>query len=243
MTISKDVNLEQLVETCKTCSLAHLCLPRGLSKDDMGKLDNLIKRKILVNPKEHLYRTGDPFRGLFAVRSGAFKAYRIDEQGSSQIASFYLPGEMMGFEALHLNQYSLSVVALNTSRVCQIPLHNLLLLSQSLTSLQRQLLNFMSQAMTQLMNRPTVGNAEQRLAVFLLDISNRYHQQGLSAQKFYLPMSRQDMASYLNLAAETVSRGLWWLQKQDYISINHRLINIVDLVKLQSLAFNTSSSS
>ncbi len=219
--------------SCETCSLAKLCLPLGLSEDQMKTMDTLITAQHTFERGEVLCHEGKPFANLFAVRSGSFKAYRSTADGNEEVLGFYLPGEIIGFRAIYNHAYTSSVAALETSSVCEIPFEKLLQYSAEMPELQEQLFALMSQGMS--FDRVTSRNrtAEETVAAFLLNLSARFSRRGLSATHFILSMSRHDIANYLGLAPETVSRVLTKFQEEALIHVSRRDVELIDLRQLQ----------
>jgi CRP/FNR family transcriptional regulator len=232
------LNIADIKASCSSCSLTELCLPHGMSGDDVDALDQIIKRQQPYQPRQHVFRAGDPCNSLFAVRSGALKSYCTTEDGDEQVLGFTLPGELVGLDGLHSGIYASSSIALETASVCELPYDRLEELCHTLPGLNRQLMRVVSkeittdQRMLLLLGKRT---AEERLAAFLLSLSSRYQSRGLSATAFNLPMSRQDIGNYLGLAIETVSRLFAHFQKGGLLTVNRRQIVLVDIVSLRAL--------
>lgn len=235
---SRTLNLEELKVSCKNCSLADLCLPHGMNDDEMTKLDTIVIHHQPFQPGQHLFRPGDKSRALFALRSGALMSYCITADGEEQVLGFTLPGELTGMDGLSGDSYASASVALETSSICELPFHKLEGLCNELPGLHRQMMCVMAreitndQHMLMLLGKRT---AEERLASFLLSLSTRYHQRGLSATEFNLPMSRQDIGNYLGLAIETVSRLFAHFQEKKLLQVNRRRVVIIDLDRIKAM--------
>lgn len=235
----KIVTIASLKAACKDCNLRELCLPLGLSEDDIGRLDATIKRRRTVRKGEALYRSGDALRSLFAVRRGAFKTSGIMEDGRVHVTGFFLPGEILGLDAITADCHPCTAEALETSDVCEIPYDRLEELGQRVPGLQHQLLRVMSreiardEQMLVMLGRMT---AEERLASFLVSLSRRQSRLGLSGTDLSLAMSRQDLGYYLGLALETVSRLFSRFQEQQLIEVIGRQVRLLDLPQLDALA-------
>jgi CRP/FNR family transcriptional regulator, anaerobic regulatory protein len=221
--------------SCKNCSLSKLCLPIGLNNEEMDTVNAIIKKRVTLKRGETLYKKNDLFRALFAIRSGSFKALTTQHADQEQITAFYLPGELMGFEAIYEKRYHSTMVALETSSVCEIPFADLLKLSAEIPSLQQQLLSLMSHKMAPDHFININSSAETRVATFLLSLSARFKQRGLSASVFNLSMSRHDIGNYLGLATETTSRVFTNLQQQGILSVERREITINNFRHLQEI--------
>jgi CRP/FNR family transcriptional regulator, anaerobic regulatory protein len=235
----KIITIASLKAACKDCNLRELCLPLGLSESDVVQLDAAIKRRRTVRKSETLYRSGDPLRSLFAVRRGAFKTSGIMEDGRIHVTGFFLPGEILGFDAITADRHPCTAEALETSDVCEIPYDRLEELGQQVPGLQHQLLKVMSreiardEQMLVMLGRMT---AEERLASFLVSLSRRQSRLGLSETDLSLAMSRQDLGYYLGLALETVSRLFSRFQEQQLIEVIGRQVRLLDLPQLDALA-------
>ncbi len=228
---------------CKTCSLNPLCLPVSLSFGDMDQLDSIIQRGRPIAKGQFLFRQGDPMNSVYAVRTGTLKTFALSRAGEEQITGFHLPSEMIGLSSYGVQHHQVSARALETTNVCEIPLRQLDELSMALPELRRQLMRVMSreirddQQMMMLLSKKT---AEERLASFLLSLSQRFRRRGYSETIFRLTMSRADMANYLGLAVETVSRLFTRFQnvgliemagsaKEVHIEDHHKLCDIASL--------------
>lgn len=233
------VDLAHLKVACKDCNLFQLCLPVGISADDLERLDKIIKRRRPVKRGEHLFQVGDPFQAIYAVRSGSIKTYTPTEDGGEQVTGFHLPGEILGLDAINSETHPCAARALETTSICEIPFNRLEELSHHVPSLQHQILKVMSKeismdhSLLMLLGRKT---ADERLASFLLSLSNRYQQRGFSATEFNLSMSRNDIGNFLGLAVETVSRLFSRFHEEGLLEVRRKYINLLDRERLQRLA-------
>ena len=229
------VSLRDIKVACQACSLNEICLPVGMEPDDLSQLDAIIDRKQPVSRGDHLFRTGDNFRCLYAVRSGSLKTYATSEDGSEQVMGFHLPGELVGLDAIADNRHPLSAKALETTSLCEIPFSDLESLSSQLPSLQHQMLRVMSQEIRDdEQNMVILGqkSAEERLAAFLISLSDRFQKRGFSPNQFNLSMSRGDIGNYLGLALETVSRLFSRFQNEGLLRVDRKHIELLDRDKL-----------
>ncbi len=222
--------------SCGNCRLNTICLPISLHIDDIDKLNNIVQRGKPLQRGDYLYRANDPFDSVFAIRSGAVKAMTISDNGEEQVTGFYLPGEVVGMDGIADNRYTNSVIALETSSVCEIPFNRMEELSLQIPNLQRHFFQLMSREITQdqqIITLLSKSSAEERIAALLLSISSRNSRRQLSSTAFRLPMSRTDIGNYLGLTIETVSRIFTRLQKQDVIKVDKKevLINNMDLLR------------
>ncbi|MEE3191455.1 MAG: fumarate/nitrate reduction transcriptional regulator Fnr [Pseudomonadota bacterium] len=220
--------------TCKDCSLAELCLPRGLSLDDMERFEAMVDQRPAMARGKILYQTGDVFTGLYAVKSGSFKTTISASDGEDQITGFYLPGELFGFDGFDDN-HSCSAISLEHSSACELPLSSIDQLVVKIPNLRRELDRLMAREITadqSMLLQLSRRTAEQRLAAFIVSLSTRFRQRGFSGTEFSLSMSRHDIANYLGLAAETVSRLFRRFNEKHLASANGRTIIIQDFEAL-----------
>ena len=233
------VSIASLKIACKNCSLRELCLPLGIGDADMQQLESVITRRRTVKKGERLYRAGDPLRSLYAVRRGTFKTAGLMEDGRVHVTGFFLPGELLGFDAITADRHPCDAEALENSDVCEIPYDKLEELAQQVPGLQHQLLKIMSREIVRdeqllvLLGRMT---AEERLASCLLSFSRRQARIGLSETDLNLAMSRQDLGYYLGLAIETVSRLFSRFQDEGLIEARGRQVRLHDLARLHAVA-------
>ena len=223
---------------CASCALQGICLAGGLSGKELARFDQIAMRKRKVNRGAALYRNGDIFETLHAVRSGAFKSVGISREGNEKITGFHLPGEMLGLEAISPGRHAYDVVALEDSEVCVIAFAELEALAASMPALQRQLFRALSSDISRdqgLMLLLGSMSAEQRLAAFLLSLSRRYQRLGFSANRFVLRMTRDELGNYLGITLETVSRLMSRFQREGLVSVRQREIELNDAGRLMEL--------
>ena len=225
--------------SCGNCRLNAICLPLALENEDIEQLDNIIQRSKPIQKNQHLYREGDEFQSVFAVRSGTLKAYKTTDDGREQVTGFYFPGEILGMDGISNNTHASSAKSLETAAVCEIPFSSLEKLSTLMPSLQRHFFQLMSREITedqQLITLLSKNSADERVASLMLSISTRNARRKLSATQFRLPMSRVDIGNYLGLTVETVSRVFSRMQKLELLRVDNKEIEILDTEGLQELA-------
>jgi len=230
--------------SCEKCNLSELCLPRGLGREDLEKLDEIAKRTRPLHKGDVLFRNGDEFKALYAVRSGCIKITTSSEAGEEQVLGFYLPGEIVGLDGVDNKKHSCSAVALETSSLCGFPYTNLTDICRRIPALNEQLYSILGRELSyenQLLLTITKKNAEERMATFLISLSTRYQRLGYSSTEFKLSMSRSEIGNYLGMTIETVSRTLSNFQKQDLIKIEHKHIRIKELDTLKTLCHTGSN--
>ena len=232
------MNAPMNIQTCGNCGLATMCLPLALTQPEMTQLDGIIKKSTPYRRGESIFRQGDTFTSIYAVRAGMVKSTVINARGEEQITGFYFPGELIGLNSLHEVFYSGTSIALETVSVCEIPFVKLDELSALLPELRRQLMRQMSQEISDEQNMMLVlakTSAEEKLGNFLIRLSLRFKRLGFSATQFRLTMSRVDIGNYLGLAVETVSRTLTKLQQRGVIKVEGKEVAILDMEGLACL--------
>jgi CRP/FNR family transcriptional regulator len=245
MSESNVLDLTQLRLGCAHCSLQQLCLPAGIASSDLPRLEEIVRRKRPIQRGERLFRIGQDLSSIYVAREGAFKTITVSESGDEQVVGFHLAGELIGLDALGTGQHRCEAIALTTAHVCEVPFQDLADVAAQLPSLQKQLLRVIGQNadrdhdhMDMLVRR----QANERIALFLHGLSARLHHLGESGSHFKLPMSREDIARFLGLAFETVSRGFTRLQEDSVISVLGRRVEILDRVRLDRLAHGGEDS-
>jgi CRP/FNR family transcriptional regulator len=224
---------------CGNCRLNSICLPLALETDDIQQLDDIIQRSKPLQKSQHLYREGDDFQSVYAVRSGTLKAYKTTDDGREQVTGFYFPGEILGMDGISNNAHASSAKALETVAVCEIPFTSLEKLSTLMPNLQRHFFQLMSHEITedqQLITLLSKNSADERVASLMLSISTRNARRKLSSTQFRLPMSRVDIGNYLGLTVETVSRVFSRMQKMDILLVDNKEIEILDINNLRKMA-------
>ncbi len=233
------VDFIRLKVSCKKCSLAELCLPHGLSRADLEKLDQVVRHPKPLDRGDHLFRSGDTLSSLYAVRSGSAKLVIGNRKGEEQILGFYLPGEVVGFDAINTGLHTCSAITLETSSICALPYSQLSEISRVVPTLQEQVLRLIGREMSienELLLTINKKSADERIATFLLSLSNRFNRLGYAAQEFRLSMSRQEIGNYLGLTIETVSRSFTRLQKLRLIATQRRLVKLLDINALHEMS-------
>ncbi len=223
---------------CSDCALDRLCLPVGIGAEDLGRLDDIVRRRRPLRRGDVVFRAGEPFRTVYAVRSGSLKTFTTSGDGREQVTGFHLPGELVGLDAISGGVYPTSARALETSSLCEVGYEDLERLSGVIEGLQRRLMRLMSREIAQDREmRVLLGGlpAERRVAALLRNLSARFGERGFSALAFRLSMTRAEIGSYLGLALETVSRVFTRLQAEELIAIERRQVRIVDPARLDRL--------
>lgn len=243
--INVPLDLDRLRHSCSRCSLRELCLPAGIDKNELRQLDEIVKRRRPVQKGERLFRLGDSLESVYVARDGAFKTVCISEDGEEQVMGFHLPGELIGLDALGSGEHRCEAIALTTANVCEVPYDELTVVAAHLPSLQHQLMRVIGNSMDRdhdHMEMLVRKQANERIAYLLHNIGERLAYIGKSSVDFKLPMSREEIARYLGLAVETVSRSFTRLQEDGVIAVAGRRVQVLDLDELHGLAHGSEST-
>jgi CRP/FNR family transcriptional regulator, anaerobic regulatory protein len=238
------IKLDTFKVACSSCNLRELCLPVGLSEPDLKQLDNLVSSRRTVPRGETLFRSGDAFQSLYAVRTGFFKTCISSEDGRDQVTGFQMAGELLGLDGISGDRHACDAVALEDSQVCIIPYGQLEELSRDFTELQHQFHKIMSREIVRdhgVMLLLGSMRAEERLAAFLLNLTQRLQARGFSASSLILRMTREEIGSYLGLKLETVSRTFSKFQDEGLLDVKQRQISIIDPAGLRRLVNSASN--
>jgi CRP/FNR family transcriptional regulator len=223
---------------CQTCGLRELCLPAGLSPPEMERLDGIVNRKRSMKRGNYLYRGGSELQSLYAVRTGFLKTCVLHDDGREQVAGFHMMGELLGMDAIGSGRHVSDAIALEDSEVCEIPFGEFERLSRDLPTLQQHFHRIMSREIARdygVMLLLGSMRAEERLATFLLNLSQRFAARGYSSTQFILRMTREEIGSYLGLKLETVSRAFSHFQSEDIVAVQNKNIEIKDIERLRTL--------
>lgn len=225
-------------KSCSQCNLMELCLPFGMSETEINRLDELINNRRRVLRGQALYRCGDPFSAIYAIRTGFFKTDVLLEDGRQQVTGFQMTGEIIGLDGISTETHACNAIALEDSDVCVIVYDQLEELARKMEGLQHQFHKMMSREIVRdhgVMMLLGSMRAEERLTAFLLNLSQRFAARGFSASQFNLRMTRDELGSYLGLKLETVSRAFSRLQEEGLISVQQKRIHILRPEALQKI--------
>lgn len=233
-----NIKLAEIQASCRQCSLSELCLPRGLTDEELTDLEKVVDQQAPIDKNQYLYRNGDKFKSFFVVKSGAMKSVFTSVDGEEQIVGFHLPGELVALDGLNTKRHTCDCIALERSSVCELPSIRMEELCQRYSSLHRAMHSIIGktisedQSMLLLLAR---RSAEERLASFLSSLSQRSQLRGVSGSEFDIPMSMRDIANYLGLAPETLSRLVKKFDKSGIASIDKRRAILLSSDKLNAM--------
>jgi CRP/FNR family transcriptional regulator, anaerobic regulatory protein len=244
LTPEVNVPLSKILKVaCSGCNLRELCLPVGFSGPELERLDELVANRRSVPRGKALFHVGDRFEAVYAVRTGFFKTCVNAEDGRDQVTGFQMAGELLGLDGIGTDRHTCDAIALEASQVCVIPYDRLEALSRELTGLQHQFHKIMSREIVRDHGvMLLLGNmrAEERLAAFLLNLTQRLQARGFSSSALILRMTREEIGSYLGMKLETVSRTFSKFQEDGVLAVRQRQIHIINQAALQRLVNGTT---
>ena len=222
---------------CLGCSARRHCLPAGMNEEEALCLRTVTIGRRRVRKGQAIYREGDRFLFMYAVRFGTFKSTVTLHNGSDQVTGFHLPGDIMGFDATFSGQHPTSATALEDAEVCVLPYSQLTDACGEERALRMQLIRMAGGELVRdqrLLALIANTHSEQRVAAFLLSLSQRMQERGFSPSEFLLRMTRAEIGSYLGTTLETVSRSLSSFARRGFITVRRREIHLVDCQALRA---------
>ena len=224
--------------TCSGCGMREFCLPKGLDGEDLARVEQLVYARRRLRRGEALFRAGDEFSAMYAIRSGFFKTTTISDDGREQVTGFQMPGELLGMDGIGAGRYNGTAIALEDSVVCVMPFALIEEMSQAVPALQRQLHAVLAREIVRdhgVMMLLGSMRAEERLATFLINLSKRFVRRGYSSSDFHLRMTREEIGSYLGLKLETVSRAFSGFQDRGLTEVRQKHVRILDFPGLKAV--------
>ena len=237
-TVSQEISLTVIKTACSNCNLRELCLPFGLSHEELERLDDLVSTRRRIKRGDHLYRAGAAFDAIYAIRSGFFKTDVLLEDGRDQVTGFQMAGELLGLDGISTEHHTCNAIALEDSEICAIPFSRLEGLSREIHTLQHHFHKVMSREIVRdhgVMLLLGSMRAEARLAAFLLNLTQRLQARGFSGSSLVLRMTREEIGSYLGLKLETVSRAFSRFQDERLLDVKQRDIRMLDEAGMRRL--------
>lgn len=232
-------SISQKPVSCESCSLNSICLPNGLSNEELAELEKSIDKTLKFKKKDSVFKAKGLQQGIYAVKSGAIKTTISNSNGQEQVLEFHLPGDLLGFDAFNSGEHTCDAVAIEDSLLCKISMEVFDDLCDRLPGMRRELIHQVGKEITHSQKQLfSLGQqqTDERFAVFLLELSQHYQSRGFSCKEFLLPMSRQDLANYLGMAVETLSRIISRLTEKGIFKIEKRMVFIEDHQALERLA-------
>jgi CRP/FNR family transcriptional regulator len=229
---------ETIKVACSNCNLRELCMPMGLSENDLERLDEVVATRRKIKRGSTLFSNGDKFTSLYAIRTGFFKTCLASEDGRDQVTGFQMAGEIIGLDGIVNDQHTCDAVALEDAEVCVMPFDRIEEISREVTALQHHVHKIMSREIVRehgVMLLLGSMRAEERLAAFLLNLVQRLHSRGFSQSELILRMTREEIGSYLGLKLETVSRTFSKFVDDGIVEVKQRHVKILDPEALQRM--------
>jgi CRP/FNR family transcriptional regulator len=218
-------------------------MPVGLSPTELNRLDELVTTRRKIKQGTTLFSNGEKFTSLYAIRSGFFKTCLTTADGREQVTGFQMTGEIMGLDGIVNDLHTCNAIALEDTEVCVMPFDRIEEISREVNALQHHVHKIMSREIVRehgVMLLLGSMRAEERLAVFLLNLVQRLHARGFSKSQLVLRMSREEIGSFLGLKLETVSRAFSKFSDDGMVEVKRRNIRILDIEALK-LMVNASS--
>ena len=232
------MNIPSIKVACSNCNLRELCMPLGLSADELQRIDDLVATRRKVPRGDSLFKNGDKFKALYAIRTGFFKTCVSSPDGRDQVTGFQMAGEVIGLDGIVSDLHTCDAVALEDAEVCVMPFERIEELSRDINALQRHVHKIMSREIVRehgVMLLLGSMRAEERLAAFLLNLVQRLHARGFSQSELVLRMTREEIGSYLGLKLETVSRTFSKFADEGIIEVKQRHVRILNTEALKLL--------
>lgn len=232
------MNPQTIKVACSNCNLRELCMPIGLSAEDLERIDRMVAVRRKVKRGATLFRNGEAFTSLYAIRTGFFKTSIASEDGRDQVTGFQMAGEIIGLDGIVNDLHTCDAVALEDAEVCVMPFEQIESLSREVSALQHHMHKIMSREIVRehgVMLLLGSMRAEERLAAFLLNLVQRLHARGFSQSELILRMTREEIGSYLGLKLETVSRTFSKFVEDGSVEVKQRHVRILDTEALRRI--------
>lgn len=223
---------------CSNCNLRELCMPLGLTSGELQRIDDVVALRRKVKRGGALFRAGESFQALYAIRSGFFKTRVGADDGRDQVTGFQMAGEIVGLDGIVNDRHTCDAIALEDAEVCVMPYDRISELSREISALQRHVHRILSREIVRehgVMLLLGSMRAEERLAAFLLNLVQRLHARGFSRSELQLRMTREEIGSYLGMKLETVSRTFSKFADDGILEVQQRHLRILDPDALQRI--------
>ncbi len=228
-----------LKQSCSNCKIGASCLSSALDGKDFRSFEDVWLTRKKLSKGDLLFGIGAPSEFLYVVKLGFLKGAVVSSEGKEQVTGFHMAGDHLGLDAVYTRRHTCEVSALEESEVCCIPLEVMRKLTRSCGSFNDRVVRLLGQEIhrqQEVMTMLGSMTADERIAAFLLDLSRRFEERGYSRAEFVLRMTRSEIASYLGLKLETVSRALSKLAERCLIDIKQKHIHIIDIETLKKVA-------
>ena len=233
-----EMNSNSIKVACSNCNLRELCMPLGLSQTELERIDDVVANRRKVKRGAVLFRNGEKFSSLYAIRTGFFKTCVASEDGRDQVTGFQMAGEIVGLDGIVHDHHTCDAIALEDAEVCVMPFDRIEELSREVNALQRHVHKIMSREIVRengVMLLLGSMRAEERLAAFLLNLVQRLHARGFSQSELILRMTREEIGSFLGLKLETVSRTFSKFVEEGIVEVKQRHVRILNANMLKDI--------
>lgn len=232
------MNPQTIKVACSNCNLRELCMPIGLSAEELERIDEMVAARRKIKRGATLFCNGEKFTSLYAIRTGFFKTCVVAEDGRDQVTGFQMAGEIIGLDGIVNEHHTCDAIALEDAEVCVMPFERIEELSREVNSLQRHVHKIMSREIVRehgVMLLLGSMRAEERLATFLLNLVQRLHARGFSQSELVLRMTREEIGSFLGLKLETVSRTFSKFVEDGIVEVKQRHVRILNTDGLRDI--------
>lgn len=221
---------------CSTCPFASACRAHGMDKTGLRDLHVIVDHVGPFAAGSEIFHAGEAFESIWAVRAGTVKTSVVDREGREHVLDFHLAGELIGLDAIAGEVYPCDAHALDSVMLCRFSFSRIAELATRLPGLQQHLFRLLSRDIGRAALLSGDFSADERMAAFLVGLSERFESRGFSPSRFQLTMSRTDIANYLRLAPETVSRVLRRFQQEGLLDVDRREVTIRRAAELSGIA-------
>lgn len=230
---------------CGHCNVGKMCFPHGLNQEEFKRFEGVTQKHIKLKKKEHLFRVGERLTSIYAIKAGSMKTQVETTSGQKQVLGFHLPGSLIGFDGFADSEHRSDAIALEDTMLLELPVSSFETMCEEVPALRKMMMKQLGQEISRQQNLVlTLGQmqTDERLATFLLRLSCYFKERGYSCTEYILPMPRHDLANFLGMAPETLSRMFAKFEQNGMISIMRREIKILDVQQLQELSNNICKS-
>jgi len=225
---------------CDDCSMNSVCRPLSTVKQSINLSESYLQRRITTKANDVLFNQSTPLTSIYAVSSGTFKLCRQTDDSTENIIGLRFPGELIGEDALFLKTYNYTAIAVGDGSVCKVSVEQMTSCGKLIPEVQNNLIELLSrQSYVRQRNfQAYIGkkSADSLLAAFLLNVIERNASYTGSNNSIELPVNRNDIANFLGLRRETLSRVFSKFQKEQFIQVEGKRIELIEQGKLSKLA-------
>lgn len=219
--------------TCNHCDNKELCRILSIDPSKSTAIKNIKSTLINVKKSESLYRINTALTHLYTVRSGSFKLV----SASGKVIDFIFQGQLFGIDGLENSVHQVNAVALEDSSLCAFEMDSFLQVTSQIASANKEFVSVLAKRFNQQAEQVSAPvEAKVKFARFILKISNNQKRYGFSPLVFSLSMKRSDIANYLGISIETVSRLLQTMAQDNMLKVSNKQVSIIDLISLRRIS-------